>query len=238
VLDYDKEADGYDATRGGEPRAAAAADAVLGLVPGGARSLLDLACGTGIVTRRLAAARPGLGVTGADAAHGMTRRAAARLPGAVVLADCRRLPFSDCSFDAVSAVWLLHLLDDAGPVVAEAARVLRPGGVFVTTVDKAVAHHVGSDIDALAAPHRTGRATDAAGRVTAYAAEHGLVPSGTARFRGHGQGRTPRRVAHFIRTGELYATGGPRLADRIEMLPDPDVPRQEPEFTLRAFSKS
>jgi hypothetical protein len=33
VLDYDKEADAYDATRGGEPRAAAAAEAVLGFVP-------------------------------------------------------------------------------------------------------------------------------------------------------------------------------------------------------------
>ncbi|MFJ6833423.1 methyltransferase domain-containing protein [Streptomyces sp. NPDC091209] len=238
MLDYDKEADRYDATRGGEPRAAAAADAVLALVPSAARSLLDLACGTGIVTRRLVAGRPGLRATGTDAAYGMARRAAARLPGSVVLADCRRLPFPNGSFDAVSAIWLLHLLGDAGPVVAEAARVLRPGGVFVTTVDKAAAHHVGSDIDALAAPYRAERATDEAERVTAYAAERGLLRSGTARFRGHGQGRTPRRVAHHIRAGELYAAGGPRLADRIEALPDPDVPRQEPEFTLRAFRKS
>ncbi|MEV8033667.1 class I SAM-dependent methyltransferase [Streptomyces sp. NPDC086182] len=237
MLDYDKEADRYDATRGGEPRAAAAADAVLALVPDDARSLLDLACGTGIVTRRLAA-RPGLRVTGADAAYGMARGAAARLPGAVVLADCHQLPFPGGSFDAVSVIWLLQLLDDAGPVVAEAARVLRPGGVFVTTVDKAAAHHVGSDIDALAGPYRDERAADGAERVTAYAAEHGLAPSGTTRFRGHGQGRTPRRVAHFIRTGELYASGGLQLADRIETLPDPDVPRQEPEFTLRAYRKA
>ncbi|MEU1158642.1 SAM-dependent methyltransferase, partial [Streptomyces sp. NPDC005918] len=55
MLDYSKEADRYDASRGGEPRAAAAADAVLGLLPDGAGSLLDVACGTGLVTRRLAA---------------------------------------------------------------------------------------------------------------------------------------------------------------------------------------
>lgn len=61
MLDYDKEADAYDATRGGEPRAAAAAEAVLGLVPQTARTLLDVACGTGIVTRRLAAAAPASG---------------------------------------------------------------------------------------------------------------------------------------------------------------------------------
>jgi SAM-dependent methyltransferase len=238
VLDYDKEADRYDATRGGEPRAAAAAAAVLALVPDDARSLLDVACGTGIVTSGLAAGRPGLRVTGADAAHGMALRAAERLPGAVVRADGRRLPYPEGSFDAVCAVWLLHLLDDAGPVIAEAARVLRPGGVFVTTVDKAAAHQVGSDIDALTALCPPGHAEDGTGRVTAYAAEHGLVPSGTALFRGHGQGRTPRGVARYIRSGRLYAAGGPRLAERVETLPGPDVPRREPDFTLRAFRRN
>ncbi|MGW0970395.1 class I SAM-dependent methyltransferase [Streptomyces sp. NPDC002516] len=237
MLDYDKEADRYDATRGGEPRAASAAAALLALVPEDARDLLDLACGTGIVTSRLAAARPGLRVTGADAARGMTLRAAERLPGAVVRADARRLPFPAGSFDAVCAVWLLHLLDDARPVVAEAARVLRPGGVFVTTVDKDAAHHVGSDIDELTAHCRAAHAADGTERVTAYAAEHGLDPSGTALFRGHGQGRTPRRVAQYIRGGRLYTAGGPRLAERIETLPGPDVPRREPDFTLRAFRR-
>ncbi|MFD5542481.1 hypothetical protein ACFWIJ_32855, partial [Streptomyces sp. NPDC127079] len=68
MLDYDEEAGVYDATRGGEARAAAAANAVLGLIPdrtgqpGGSSGrpgrLLDLGCGTGIVTRRRAAARP------------------------------------------------------------------------------------------------------------------------------------------------------------------------------------
>jgi hypothetical protein len=39
-------------------------------------------------------------------------------------------------------VWLLHLLsvEQADRVVAEAARVLRPGGHLVTTVDKDLAH--------------------------------------------------------------------------------------------------
>ncbi|MYS28417.1 methyltransferase domain-containing protein, partial [Streptomyces sp. SID7804] len=79
MLDYDEEAERYDALRGGEPRAAAAAAAVLSLVPGRARDLLDVACGTGIVTRRFTD-RAGLRVTGVDRAASMTRRAAARLP--------------------------------------------------------------------------------------------------------------------------------------------------------------
>ncbi|NEA49561.1 SAM-dependent methyltransferase, partial [Streptomyces sp. SID10815] len=37
MLDYDEEAGRYDALRGGEPRAAAAAEAVLALLPGPAR---------------------------------------------------------------------------------------------------------------------------------------------------------------------------------------------------------
>ncbi|WP_333779224.1 class I SAM-dependent methyltransferase, partial [Streptomyces sp. IBSBF 3136] len=155
MLNYDEEACAYDASRGGEPRARAAAAAVLDLIPDRPGRLLDVACGTGIVTRRLAAARPALRVTGADLAPGMARRAAARLPGAVLLADSRRLPFADATFDAVTSVWLLHLLPgpaEVRAVVTECARVLRPGGLYVTTVDKAAAHDVGSDIDAVLAP--------------------------------------------------------------------------------------
>ncbi|MBM7171864.1 methyltransferase domain-containing protein, partial [Streptomyces sp. G44] len=154
MLDYSKEADRYDASRGGEPRAAAAATAVLGLIPAEARTLLDVACGTGLVTRRLAA-RDGLRVTGVDAAHRMAEMAAGRVPGAVVLGDSRHLPFPDGAFDAVSTVWLLHLLsgpEEMSAVVGECARVLRPGGVYVPTVDKAVSHDVGSDIDIVLAP--------------------------------------------------------------------------------------
>ncbi|MFF7135830.1 ubiquinone/menaquinone biosynthesis C-methylase UbiE [Streptomyces sp. SAI-126] len=246
MLDYDKEADAYDATRGGEPRAAAAADAVLGLIPAGTRRLLDVACGTGIVTRRLAAARPGTRVTGADLTYGMASMAAVRLPGAVVLADSRALPFPDGVFDAVTSVWLLHLLDrpeDVRAVVAECARVLRPGGVYVTTVDKAAAHDVGSDIDAVLAPRPRRPAPDAASLVESYAAAHLLHPAGQARFPGLGQGRSPRRTAADLRRGwfTLLPPGDPvteRFAQRIEELPGQELPRPEPVFSLRAFRKA
>ncbi|MBA2946597.1 class I SAM-dependent methyltransferase [Streptomyces himalayensis] len=233
MLDYDKEAAVYDRTRGGVPRARAAAEAVLGLVPSTSRTLLDVACGTGLVTGRLT--RPGMRTLGVDISPGMLSVAARRLDGAVVLGDSRRLPFADSSFDAVTAIWLLHLLPDAAPVVAEAARVLRPGGVFVTTVDKNAAHDVGSDIDVLVAPHRSARAADESARITEYAAAHGLRPWGEACFRGHGQGRTPRRLADEILRGRVYATGGQALADRVAALPDPDMPRAEPVYRLRAF---
>ncbi|MFJ6081009.1 class I SAM-dependent methyltransferase [Streptomyces sp. NPDC092369] len=245
MLDYDKEADAYDASRGGEPRAAAAADAVLGLVPASVDRLLDIACGTGIVTRRLAAARPATRVTGADLTYAMARMAARRLPGAIVLADSRTLPFPDATFDAVTSVWLLHLLDEpeqVRAVVAECARVLKPGGVYVTTVDKAAAHDVGSDIDAVLAPRPRRPAPDAALLVEAYAAALGLRPAGQARFRGRGQGRSPRRTAADLRRGWFtqLPPGDPlteRFAERLEALPDQERPRADPEFTLRAFRK-
>ncbi|MFI6370338.1 class I SAM-dependent methyltransferase [Streptomyces sp. NPDC050546] len=245
MLDYDKEAERYDASRGGEPRAAAAAEAVLSLVPPQTRGLLDLGCGTGIVTRRLAAARAGMRVTGVDLAAAMARQAAARLPGAVVLADSRRLPFRDGEFDAVSSVWLLHLA--AGPadvrtVVGECARVLRPGGVYVTTVDKAASHNVGSDIDVVLSSRPPSPVRDAAADVVSCAAAHGLVPAGQARFRGHGQGRSPRRTVADLRRGWFVTLPpGDPLAEgfalRLAQLPDQDVPRPDPVFSLRAFRK-
>ncbi|WP_405514985.1 class I SAM-dependent methyltransferase [Streptomyces canus] len=246
MLDYDKEADAYDVTRGGEPRAAAAADAVLGLIPAQTRRLLDVACGTGIVTRRLAAARPATRVSGADLTYGMARMAAVRLPGAVVLADGRALPFPDGMFDAVTSVWLLHLLDrpeDVRAAVAECARVLRPGGVYVTTVDKAAAHDVGSDIDTVLARRPRRPAPDAAPLVESYAAAHLLHPAGRARFPGRGQGRSPRRTAADLRRGWFtrLPPGDPlteRFAARLEALPDQELPRPDPVFSVRAFRKA
>lgn len=245
MLDYDKESRLYDASRGGEQRAEAAAAAVLDLIPDRPGRLLDLACGTGIVTRRLATARPATRVTGTDLAAGMIRRAADRLPGAIVRADSRRLPFPDATFDAVTSIWLLHLLTGPGDldaVLAECARVLRPGGVYVTTVDKAAAHDVGSDIEAALAGRPIRPAADAADLVTAHAARHGLALAGRSAFPGVGQGRSPRSTIADLHRGwfSMLPPGDPRrgtYAARLAALPDQDRPRADPTFTLRAFRK-
>ncbi|GAA4786280.1 class I SAM-dependent methyltransferase [Streptomyces ziwulingensis] len=245
MLDYEKEADRYDALRGGEPRAAAAAEAVLSLVPPSAGRLLDVGCGTGIVTRRLAAARADLRVTGVDLTAAMARHAAARLPGAVALADSRRLPFRAHPFVAVTSVWLLHLAgsaDGVRTIVGECARVLAPGGVYVTTVDKGAAHNVGSDIDAVLATRPPTEVHDSSAAVESRARAAGLVPAGEARFPGRGQGRSPRRAIADLRRGWFMTLppGDPRaeeFAARLSALPDQDRPRPEPVFTLRAFRK-
>ena len=136
---YDAEAPAYDESRGGTARARAAADGVLELVQ--AEGIcLDLAGGTGSVSAELA--ERGLSVLVADLSFGMLTVAAGRLPGRVLLASADRLPVPDESVDLVTMIWLLHLLpvEVADQVIAEASRVIRPGGHLVTTVDKDLAH--------------------------------------------------------------------------------------------------
>ena len=139
MLDYDREAARYDATRGGDARADAAAHAIEMLLPAAARGvarIADVGCGTGIVTVRLLG--PGRSVIGIDRSAGMAAMAAGRLPGRITLGSVIRLPLASGSVDVVVMVWLLHLLAkaEAAAAVAEAGRVLAPGGLLVTTVGK------------------------------------------------------------------------------------------------------
>jgi demethylmenaquinone methyltransferase / 2-methoxy-6-polyprenyl-1,4-benzoquinol methylase len=96
--------------------------AALGL-PEGAR-VLDLACGTGDLTRL--ALRRGYQVVGSDLSAGML--AANDTPAPLVEGDGSRLPFSDSAFDGVVCGYALRNFTDLGATLAECARVLRPGG--------------------------------------------------------------------------------------------------------------
>ncbi len=175
MLDYDAEAATYDETRGGTARAEAAAEAVAALLAPG--RVLDVGW-----RHRAGGARPARRAVSTsvvlDRSAGMLALAADRLPGRALRADARRLPVGDGVLGGVLLMWLLHLLDDADPVLAEAARVLRPGGVLVTSVDKAAAHG-----------WRDADPTDAERTVVAQAGTHGLVVAGHGSYTGHGLGR-------------------------------------------------
>lgn len=90
-------------------------------------SLLDLGCGTG-QSRRLyvdSVAR----YTGADLSPGAIATARNHFPGSEwLVADATRLPFPDGRFEIVAFSSVLHHIPDFGPALAEAFRVLKPGG--------------------------------------------------------------------------------------------------------------
>ena len=123
--------------------AQAVEEALLSLVPASdAGRLLDIGTGTGRVLELLAHhISQGVGV---DASKAMLALARSRLARSdlshcsVRLADMYRLPLAETSFDIAVLQMVLHYAEDPQGVLAEAARVLRPGGRLLV-VD--LAHH-------------------------------------------------------------------------------------------------
>ena len=91
-------------------------------------AILDLGCGDGQLTERLAAS--GACVVGVDISPEMVE--AARGRGIEAVEACAEsLPFADRSFDAVFSNAVLHWIRDQDAMMAEVRRVLKPGGRFV-----------------------------------------------------------------------------------------------------------
>jgi SAM-dependent methyltransferase len=244
---YDGAAVDYDRTRGGAPRAAAAAAAICRLLPSSARLVLDVAGGTGIVGARVN--NGDRRVITVDRSMGMATIAHSRLPGQVLLGDATRLPVAARSVDAVTIIWLLHLLDEteSASVIEASARVLRPGGALITTVDKSESHYTDNDIiDIIGPAWRATRRppTDGLARITNLAATHGLTPAGRTTFTGFGQGRSPSQWRkHLADPMPGWPTRCPpdwlaRLVSQLAALPDQHRPRTEPTYHLAAFTAS
>jgi SAM-dependent methyltransferase len=88
--------------------------------------VVDVGCGNGRYSSRLAADRPDLRVLGLDRSPGM------RPP---VVADAQRLPVPDASAGAVLAMHMLYHVPDIDRAIAEMARVLRPDGVAIAATN-------------------------------------------------------------------------------------------------------
>ncbi|WP_169577057.1 class I SAM-dependent methyltransferase [Nonomuraea coxensis] len=102
----------------------------------GARRLLDVGCGSGVVTE--AALALGAEVTAVDADPAMAELTARRFPGAAVLrAALPGLPFGDGAFDAVAGNFLINHVPDTAASLRELRRVLRPGGTLALSWWKA-----------------------------------------------------------------------------------------------------
>lgn len=100
--------------------------------------VLEIACGTGVVTRRLRAELPASAtIVATDLSPAMLALAAQAGPAAGVTwqhADAQSLPFEDASFDAVVWQFGLMFLPDKARGFREARRVLAPGGQLVMNV--------------------------------------------------------------------------------------------------------
>lgn len=98
---------------------------------GGALHALDIGCGVGANLEVLQ--RHCQRVTGVDLSGWAVRRCRRIHRGEVLRADVERLPFANSAFDLVTCLDVLEHVDDE-VAVAEARRVLRPGGFVVLSV--------------------------------------------------------------------------------------------------------
>jgi demethylmenaquinone methyltransferase / 2-methoxy-6-polyprenyl-1,4-benzoquinol methylase len=97
--------------------------------------VLDIACGTGLVTAALIE-RWSCRVVGLDQSGAMLERARSKVDANPRLAarasfvegEAERLPFADDEFDHLTFTYLLRYVDEPGATLRELARVVKPGG--------------------------------------------------------------------------------------------------------------
>jgi SAM-dependent methyltransferase len=107
--------------------------AIADIAPGS--RVLDVACGTGVLTKALAEA--GAHVIGMDASEGYlggARQHRSHPNIAYEVGDIRQMRFDDDLFDAAVSTLALDVLPEIEQVVAEMMRVTRPGGLVASGV--------------------------------------------------------------------------------------------------------
>ena len=111
--------------------------------------VLEIAAGTGVVTRHLAAMLPsGVAIVATDLNQQMLDQAAAIAPALNVewrRADAMLLPFPDGSFDVVVCQFGVMFFPDKPRAMSEAKRVLRPGGALIFSVWDRIEHNEFAD---------------------------------------------------------------------------------------------
>ena len=103
--------------------------------PGHRRKVLDVGCGTGILSRALVSFGDIVKVTGIDPVQAYLSFAREAVPtrrAQFEVGAAESLPFADSAFDAALALLVLQDFVDPEQAVREMARVTRPGGVVAT----------------------------------------------------------------------------------------------------------
>jgi len=132
-MSFEVSGDAYDRFMGRYSRELAPAFADFGSVEPGQR-VLDVGCGSGVLTEELARRLGADHVAGADPSP-LLQACADRVPDAELKqASAESLPWPDDSFDAALAQLVVHFMNDPATGAAEMQRVTRPGGVVATCV--------------------------------------------------------------------------------------------------------
>lgn len=97
------------------------------------KSLLDVGCGSGLFCEM--AAETGATVTGMDATAELIEKAKDRVPNVTLLTgEMEELPFGDDTFDVVTGFNSFQYAENTKNALAEALRVLKPGGQLVAMI--------------------------------------------------------------------------------------------------------
>ena len=133
-MSFDVAATAYDAFMGRYSRLLVEQMADLAGVRRGQR-VIDVGCGTGVLTAELVARLGADGVSAVDPSEPLIAAARERLPGVDLrLAGAEELPYPDRSFDAALAQLVVHFMADPVAGIREMARVTRAGGYVVACV--------------------------------------------------------------------------------------------------------
>jgi SAM-dependent methyltransferase len=255
---FDRAAGYYDESRGVPAAVEELVADQLEAAVGPAERLLEVGAGTGRIALPLH--RRGRRIVGVDLSRPMLDRYRAKAaaeglaPPPVLQADATRLPFPDAGFDAVLEVHVLHLVPEWRRALAEARRVLAPGGAVV--IGRGGRHRGGDGprfetlarFDELArelggGPRRVGTGDDAQ-KVEALTALGGtartLEPVVWEAQETYGQALASVEGRIYSYTwrlpDEVFATAARRLRAEVEAAhPDLDQPRPAAHsFTLTA----
>ncbi|MFT5290077.1 MAG: SAM-dependent methyltransferase [Planctomycetota bacterium] len=113
-------------------------------------SVLEVACGTGVVTRALASSLPGAcTITATDLNEAMVahaERVGTSRPVTWRQADVMALPYADESFDVVVCQFSAMFFPDRAAAYREIRRVLRPGGTFLFNIWNSIEDNEFADV--------------------------------------------------------------------------------------------
>jgi SAM-dependent methyltransferase len=133
-VSFEVPADSYDRFMGRYSRHLSAPLADLAAITGG-QTVLDVGCGTGLLTAELVDRVGAAAVAAVDPSESFVEAVRERQPGVrVERGVAEELPFPDASFDAAIAQLVVHFMNDPVAGLREMARVTRPGGVVAACV--------------------------------------------------------------------------------------------------------